>query len=219
MWVEYSGTGADITSSPRVPGRVMITNIGLHGWDCRLRRASRVKTIISLQTPALILINLRIDHRRQMPSPKNLLICVKVGTPRAGAYKQSPRKGRAVLTELLCTYVVPVLAGLPGLGRGNQEEKYMPYYHFVVRAPDYTYDDPDGTHFPNHEAAREHGRDRQSTRSRCEQPRLASPIFLGLANDKRIYELCNPQRFGNRAPPLPPGSRSTTGLLEIHSEP
>jgi hypothetical protein len=33
----------------------------------------------------------------------------------------------------------------------------MPYYHFVVRAPDYTYDDPDGTHFPNHEAAREHG--------------------------------------------------------------
>jgi len=157
MWVEYSRTGADITSSPRVPGRVMITNIGLHGWDCRLRRASRVKTIISLQTPALILINLRIDHRRQMPSPKNLLICVKVGTPRAGAYKQSPRKGRAVLTELLCTYVVPVLAGLPGLGRGNQEEKYMPYYHFVVRAPDYTYDDPDGTHFPNHEAAREHG--------------------------------------------------------------
>jgi hypothetical protein len=45
------------------------------------------------------------------------------------------------------------------------------------------------------------GRDRQSTRSRFEQPRLASPIFLGLANDKRIYELCNPQRFGNRAPP------------------
>src|SRR6516162_67668 len=42
-------------------------------------------------------------------------------------------------------------------------------------------------------------RDRQSTRSRFEQSRLASPIFLGLANDKRIYELCNPQRFGNRA--------------------
>jgi hypothetical protein len=56
------------------------------------------------------------------------------------------------------------------------------------------------------------GRDRQSSQSRCEQPRLASPIFLGLANDKRIYELCNPQRFGNRAPPLPPGSRSTTGF-------
>jgi hypothetical protein len=41
------------------------------------------------------------------------------------------------------------LAALPGLGRENQEEKYMPYYHFVVRGPDYTYDDPDGTHFPN----------------------------------------------------------------------
>jgi uncharacterized protein DUF6894 len=30
-------------------------------------------------------------------------------------------------------------------------------YHFVVRAADHTHDDPDGTHFPNHEAAREHG--------------------------------------------------------------
>jgi hypothetical protein len=47
---------------------------------------------------------------------------------------------------------MPVLAALPGSGRENQEEKDMPYYHFVVRAPDYTYDDPDGTHFPNHEA-------------------------------------------------------------------
>jgi hypothetical protein len=33
----------------------------------------------------------------------------------------------------------------------------MPRYHFVVRAPDHTHDDPLGTHFPNHEAAREHG--------------------------------------------------------------
>jgi len=33
----------------------------------------------------------------------------------------------------------------------------MPCYHFVVRAPDHTHDDPDGTHFPTHEAAREHG--------------------------------------------------------------
>jgi len=93
------------------------------------------------------------------------------------------------------------------------------YYHFVVRTSDHTHDDPHGTHFPNHEAAigscenSERAamirgmppcsytmrRDRQSTRSRFEQSRLASPIFLGLANDKRIYELCNPQRFGNRA--------------------
>jgi hypothetical protein len=29
----------------------------------------------------------------------------------------------------------------------------MPYYHFVVRAPDYTYDDPDGTH--GHRVVRE----------------------------------------------------------------
>ena len=33
----------------------------------------------------------------------------------------------------------------------------MPRYHFVVRAPDHTHDDPDGTHFPTHEAAREYG--------------------------------------------------------------
>jgi hypothetical protein len=33
----------------------------------------------------------------------------------------------------------------------------MPLFHFVVRAPDHTHDDPDGTHFPNHDAAREHG--------------------------------------------------------------
>jgi hypothetical protein len=30
-------------------------------------------------------------------------------------------------------------------------------YHFVVHEPDRTHDDPDGTHFPSHEAAREHG--------------------------------------------------------------
>jgi uncharacterized protein DUF6894 len=33
----------------------------------------------------------------------------------------------------------------------------MPRFHFVVRAPDQTHDDPDGMEFPNHEAAREHG--------------------------------------------------------------
>ena len=33
----------------------------------------------------------------------------------------------------------------------------MAYYHFVVRTSDHTHDDPHGTHFPNHEAAREHG--------------------------------------------------------------
>lgn len=33
----------------------------------------------------------------------------------------------------------------------------MPRYHFVVRAPDYTLDDQDGTHFSSHEDAREHG--------------------------------------------------------------
>jgi len=31
----------------------------------------------------------------------------------------------------------------------------MPRYHFVVRAPDHTHDDPDGVHLPNHEAATE----------------------------------------------------------------
>ena len=31
----------------------------------------------------------------------------------------------------------------------------MPRYHFVVRAPDHTHDDPDGMHLPNHEAATE----------------------------------------------------------------
>jgi len=33
----------------------------------------------------------------------------------------------------------------------------MPRYHFVFCAPDQTHDDPDGTHFPNYEAARDHG--------------------------------------------------------------
>ena len=33
----------------------------------------------------------------------------------------------------------------------------MPRYHFVVRAPDHTHDDPDGTHFPTPQIAREHG--------------------------------------------------------------
>lgn len=33
----------------------------------------------------------------------------------------------------------------------------MPRYHFVVRAPDYTLDDQDCTHFSSHEDAREHG--------------------------------------------------------------
>jgi hypothetical protein len=33
----------------------------------------------------------------------------------------------------------------------------MPRYHFVVRAPDHTHDDPDGVHLPDHEAARDHG--------------------------------------------------------------
>jgi hypothetical protein len=33
----------------------------------------------------------------------------------------------------------------------------VPRYHFVVRAPDRAHDDPDGMHFPSHEAAREHG--------------------------------------------------------------
>jgi hypothetical protein len=34
---------------------------------------------------------------------------------------------------------------------------HMPRYHFVVREPDYTHDDPDGEHLPNQEAARDHG--------------------------------------------------------------
>jgi hypothetical protein len=33
----------------------------------------------------------------------------------------------------------------------------MPRYHFVVRAHDRTHDELDRMHFPNHEAAREHG--------------------------------------------------------------
>jgi len=33
----------------------------------------------------------------------------------------------------------------------------MPRYHFVVRTPDHTHDDPDGMDFPNLEAAKEHG--------------------------------------------------------------
>ena len=31
----------------------------------------------------------------------------------------------------------------------------MPRYHFVVRAPDHTHDDPDGVQLPSHEAARD----------------------------------------------------------------
>ena len=34
---------------------------------------------------------------------------------------------------------------------------HMPRYHFVVRAPDHTHDDPDGMNLPNHEAARDQG--------------------------------------------------------------
>ena len=34
----------------------------------------------------------------------------------------------------------------------------MPRFHFVVRSPDQTHDDHDGAHFPNRDAAREHGR-------------------------------------------------------------
>ncbi len=30
-------------------------------------------------------------------------------------------------------------------------------YHFVVRAPDHTHDDPHGSHFPNHFTVREYG--------------------------------------------------------------
>ena len=33
----------------------------------------------------------------------------------------------------------------------------MPRYHFVVRAPEHTYDDPDGVHLPNQDAAMEQG--------------------------------------------------------------
>src|SRR5215472_15878554 len=33
----------------------------------------------------------------------------------------------------------------------------MPRYHFVVREPDHTHDDPDGVHLPNHDAAKDHG--------------------------------------------------------------
>ena len=33
----------------------------------------------------------------------------------------------------------------------------MPRYHFVVRFPDHVYDDPDGVHLPNHEAAEDQG--------------------------------------------------------------
>jgi hypothetical protein len=33
----------------------------------------------------------------------------------------------------------------------------MPRYHFVVRASDHTHDDPNGTHFPDHDSARDHG--------------------------------------------------------------
>jgi hypothetical protein len=33
----------------------------------------------------------------------------------------------------------------------------MPRYHFVVREPDHTHDDPDGVHLPNHNVAKDHG--------------------------------------------------------------
>jgi hypothetical protein len=39
----------------------------------------------------------------------------------------------------------------------NYREAAMPRYHFVVRTPDHTHDDPDGMDFPNLEAAKEHG--------------------------------------------------------------
>jgi hypothetical protein len=32
----------------------------------------------------------------------------------------------------------------------------MPRYHFVVHAPDQRHDDPDGTHLPDHRAARQY---------------------------------------------------------------
>jgi hypothetical protein len=79
----------------------------------------------------------------------------------------------------------------------------MPRYHFVVRAHDRTHDELDRMHFPNHEAAREHGhrivpelreggynpenagsyttkRNKRSIRSRFEQLRLAPPLLLCL---------------------------------------
>jgi hypothetical protein len=91
----------------------------------------------------------------------------------------------------------------------------MPRYHFVVRAPDHTHDDPDGTHFPNHDTAREHGHrivreladggykpgnavllvqdETQSTRSRFEQshdcPRLTRVVG---SDEGRTW----PQSFG-----------------------
>jgi hypothetical protein len=34
----------------------------------------------------------------------------------------------------------------------------MPRYHFVVRAADFTLDDPDGVHLPNHDAAKDEGK-------------------------------------------------------------
>jgi hypothetical protein len=33
----------------------------------------------------------------------------------------------------------------------------MPRYHFVVREPDFTHDDPDGEHLPDDDAARDEG--------------------------------------------------------------
>jgi len=33
----------------------------------------------------------------------------------------------------------------------------MPRYHFVVRAPDHTHDDPDGVDLPSQDAAKDHG--------------------------------------------------------------
>jgi len=34
----------------------------------------------------------------------------------------------------------------------------MPRYHFVVRAADFTLDDPDGVDLPNHDAAKDEGK-------------------------------------------------------------
>lgn len=33
----------------------------------------------------------------------------------------------------------------------------MPRYHFIIEAPDHTYDDPDGTHFSSDGAAKDYG--------------------------------------------------------------
>jgi hypothetical protein len=74
MCVEYSGTGAVITSSPRVPGRVMITNIGL------APAPPRFSGVENHNIPS----NAGIDfdqsaHRSSATDAvgKNLLICIK----------------------------------------------------------------------------------------------------------------------------------------------